>query len=124
MSRPVTQPLAILHDSTTVEGVAYAIAFAQHERILRALKSWLGFTCAGVAAIIIPILHFIFVPLLLIVGAVLGVKRLRMVRMYTHASGICPRCQQAFELGLDAAQHFPKWTYCPHCRASLKLIQR
>ena len=124
MPHAVTQPLTILHDSLSVAGMAHLTEFTQRERVVRALKGWLGLTLAAAVTVFVPILHFVLVPSLVIGGIVVGVQRMRTTRMYTRADGTCPRCQKAVELSLDTAQRFPKWTYCPHCRASLKLIMR
>jgi hypothetical protein len=67
-------------------------------RLARAAKTLAACWGLAVVAVFLPLLHFILVPGLLVLGVALGWSRLREAHSLIDAEGPCPAC--------DARQHF------------------
>lgn len=74
---------------------------------------------AALFFVLIPILHFILVPLALIVGLVMFIQGLstQEYRLETHL--ICPQCQKNFTLKAAPQNRWPIKENCPECRAEI-----
>lgn len=67
------------------------------QRLQRSAKA-LGLTwAAAVAAVFLPVLHFVLVPALLIAGPVAAYARYREERTLLGYEGVCPACGAALE---------------------------
>lgn len=98
----------------TSEATAHVIDHAKHDRVRRAILGWAACWGAAIAALFLPLLHFVLVPALLIAGPMLGMARLGEKRTITRISGPCPECGGAISLkpGGSAANV----VRCDHCR--------
>jgi len=94
---------------------------SRSERMRRATLAWA--TCWGlaVAAVFIPLLHFILVPALLLAGPLVGRSRWREKATVLGARGVCPGCgkPQSIDLKQPAGEAMP-WR-CPECGRPLTL---
>jgi hypothetical protein len=70
-------------------------------RASRAVRTWAACWGLAVAAVFLPVLHFILVPLLLLAGPALAWGRLHEAASLVSAEGACPACgaSQRFTLG-------------------------
>src|SRR5262249_33361169 len=100
------------------------LSIAEHgsrDRALRAVRAWVGCWAAAVAAVFIPVLHFVLVPALLLSGPLVALARWREHVTILGADGPCPAC--------GATQHpRPRSTAsehmgfrCESCRRALQL---
>ena len=92
------------------------------QRTLRALKTLAACWGLAVAAVFLPVLHFVLVPGLLVLGPVLAWSRWREAHSLLLAEGDCPACavRQHFTLG----QRWRERTMlrCESCGRSLELM--
>ena len=90
------------------------------ERYLRSVKalafSWIA---AGVS-IAIPVMHFVLVPLFLILGPILAFLAFKKTHSLAEAKLLCPHCKTKFTLK-PAAVEWPLKDVCPKCRTQLKI---
>jgi hypothetical protein len=90
-------------------------------RVARALRVLGGLWGAAVLAVFIPIAHFVLVPTLLVLGAVLGALRMRQDRVIVSVVGPCPRCGRAGEFPLDTRRVTSQKLTCPGCHTNVDL---
>ena len=98
----------------TSEATAHVIDHAKRDRVRRAVLGWAACWGAAIAALFLPLLHFVLVPALLIAGPVLGMARLGEKRTITRISGPCPECGAA--LSLKPGGSAANVVRCDHCR--------
>ena len=87
-------------------------------RVARALRVASGLWGAALLAVFIPIAHFVLVPTLLVLGAVLGALRLRQDRVIVSVVGPCPRCGRAGEFPLDTRRATSQRLTLPGCHTN------
>jgi hypothetical protein len=90
-------------------------------RVARALRVLGGLWGAALLAVFIPIAHFVLVPTLLVLGAVLGALRLRQDRVIVSVVGPCPRCGRAGAFPLDTRRVTSQRLTCPGCHTNVDL---
>ncbi|MBI5451628.1 MAG: hypothetical protein HY940_09765 [Gammaproteobacteria bacterium] len=116
--------VVLLRDSKGGEAEAclQLTRFEPRERLQRAVRM-LGI-CWGLAlaAVFVPIVHFILVPGFLVAGVVMAIRRYRQPTEPNGLHGQCPGCQRAVVLRLEAGETLPQWKYCPECNAGLQLL--
>jgi hypothetical protein len=94
---------------------------SSQERMRRAAIGWAACWGLAVAAVFIPLLHFILVPALVIAGPLVGRARWREKATVLRIRGTCPGCEkpQAVDLKQPASESMP-WR-CPECGRPLVL---
>jgi hypothetical protein len=105
---------------TVTSGQVEQLSWDKAQRTRRALKA-LGI-CWGIAlcTVLIPILHFILVPLFLISGPIVFFWVASQERMITGGKGICPECGKAIDL-MKSPPRWPLSDLCSHCQARLSI---
>jgi len=90
-------------------------------RTVRAAKT-LG-ACWGlaVAAVFLPVLHFVLVPLLLVLGPALSWSRLHEAHTLIDAQGRCPGCGEPLALKLGTRWRERTLLRCERCGRGLEL---
>ena len=68
-------------------------------RIARALRTLAACWGLAIAAVFVPVLHFVLVPSLLVAGPLLSLQKLGEAQSMLSAAGACPAC--------GAPQEFP-----------------
>lgn len=98
-------------------------SFSKKERTIRAFR--VGGMCWGAAlvAILIPLLHFILVPALLIAGPVAAFVISGQENIILGGNGICPHCQKDLPIGRSSSQ-FPIRELCTKCQSNLKISEK
>ena len=96
------------------EATAHVLDHAHPDRVRRALLGLAACWGAAIAALFLPVLHFVLVPSLLLAGPLLAFARLGEKRTVTRIAGPCPACGGTIELrpGGSAAAV----VRCDHCR--------
>ncbi|MDR2877119.1 MAG: hypothetical protein LBV36_03645 [Chromatiales bacterium] len=106
----------------TSVGTLYVKQFGARDRVLRALAALGLVWLLAVLAILIPGLHFVLVPALLIAGPVVAFRRFRITAQNERATGACPSCGKEFSLALDSDDPLPLSTYCPPSDDPIQLL--
>lgn len=70
----------------------------RRDRLVAVLKTWAISWLAAIAAVFLPVLHFILVPSLLIGGPLYALAQGNEHTTLMRASGKCPACDGAVEL--------------------------
>jgi len=102
----------------TSEATARILDHAHPDRVRRALLGLAACWGAAVAAVFLPVLHFVLVPTLLLAGPLLAFARLGEKRTVTGITGPCPVCGGSISLrpgGTAAAV-----VRCDHCRRPIE----
>ncbi len=91
------------------------------QRTARALKT-LG-ACWGLAvlAVLVPVLHFVLVPGLLIAGPVMALARLRERVTVLEVSGPCPGCGAPMKLAVNQPVSTRMGLRCEACHRAIDL---
>lgn len=95
--------------------------FTEKEQKIRAIKTLLKFWGIALLCVLIPVAHFILVPLFFIMGIMKAVKLLHKAEDGLHAEGDCPACEQQIQLNLDNNAELPQWMDCPECSEGIEL---
>lgn len=90
--RPVAVTLSLSGEAPT-SGLALLEDRTLPARAWRAGRALLGAWAAAAASVLLPIVHFVLVPVLVLTGLVLAVVRLREDRALVQLTGACPRCR-------------------------------
>jgi hypothetical protein len=91
-------------DSPPSRAQVASVHRAHHARVIRAGQTLAAVWGLAIAAVFLPLLHWILVPALLVLGPTLAWSRLHEADTLIRADGPCPAC--------GAAQHFKlgqKW---------------
>ncbi len=122
MVQKIAQAVAITaKEDRSTSGTLHGSRFTRHERLKRAIGTWISLWLLAAAAVAIPIAHFVLVPLLLVAGPVLAYWRYRTTEQLSAVEGICPLCRHALILAADTRTPWPYWDLCPHCRGNIQL---
>jgi ABC-type Fe3+ transport system permease subunit len=101
-------------------GTVKIVTWNAKERSRRALKT-LGI-CWGIGlfCIIMPLVHFVLVPGMVIAGVVLFLRISGQESQVLGGEGVCPECKKTFRIA-KAANRFPMDELCEHCRAGVSI---
>lgn len=91
-------------------------------RTRRAVLTCLAAWGLAIAAVFLPVLHFVLVPLLLLGGPWLALRRLRERVSVIDVRGICPGCGVAQEQLLRSAASARLEFRCDACRRSIGVM--
>lgn len=87
----------------------------------RAALTWAGGWGCAIAAVFLPLVHFVLVPLLLIGGPMLALQRSRERFQLRHVRGTCPGCGKPLDEALQSAVSAALTLRCEHCRRAVTL---
>jgi hypothetical protein len=92
-------------------------------RVLQAgkvLGIWWG---GAVVCVLIPVLHFVLVPMGLLLGLVMSYRQFRFEQFFRGGDLLCPNCKTQLLLKARAFS-WPLRATCPHCHAELLVRSR
>lgn len=99
---------------------------AQHRdakaRASRAVLTWAVGWALAVAAVFLPVLHFVLVPLLLVGSPMLAWQRLHEPATLVAAEGSCPACGDRRTFPLGGAWRARTSLRCDACGRALSLV--
>jgi hypothetical protein len=108
----------VSREETKTEAVVYRLELATWQRIGRAaialVLSWL----LAAAFVLVPILHFIVPPILVIAGPIVAWMRYRGTSVVLGGLATCPRCRSPMRIK-KATAIWPIAAACDDCRAIL-----
>jgi hypothetical protein len=90
-------------------------ALGPGKRVVRALQAFLTCWAAAIAAVFIPVAHFVLVPGLAILGMVLAVFRAREAKSILWIHGPCPRCGREEDFVPTGSPRGRLTVDCPGC---------
>lgn len=84
--------------SKFLEPNAKLITLSSSDRMKISAQKFGLFFALAVASVFIPVLHFVLVPVFLILAVVLGIKSYStLYRLHFEAPALCVQCQQPFK---------------------------
>lgn len=100
-------------DGGVTPGILHVHHLSGGKRAMRGLAA-LGI-CWGVGAVtvIIPLIHFVLPPVMLVLGPVMAWRRYAVRSLNEKVEGTCPTCGRPMTIELDGSEAWPYWTYCP-----------
>ena len=94
----------------------------RRERSLRAVRTLAACWGLAVLAVFLPVLHFILVPGLLLLGPAMAWSRLHEARTLLGADGACPACALPLHLKLGQPWRGRTILRCDGCGRRLTLV--
>lgn len=92
-----------------------AHVFSQQERMKRALTRLFTFLGLAIVSVLIPVAHFVLVPLFLMLAPFLTVKTYKEEVVLDACTLECPECRQVTQISKSSGQ-WPLHNTCSHCR--------
>jgi len=106
------------------DAIMHYTVYSAADRTRRAIFALVGCWVIAACSVPIPIAHFVLVPSFLIAGPVLAFLRLKMGESKENVVGICPRHNGEVTIKLENTDEIPRYTYCPECSGSLKIVKK
>ena len=91
-------------------------------RVEYALKGASLYFLIALCTIIVPVLHFILVPLFLIISIVIGISRLRKTKSIDLTNTKCPTCSSDLNIRLLYFHEEGLVFGCDQCQSQFKLL--
>lgn len=91
------------------------------ERRRRAVQAWALCWGLALAAVFLPVLHFVLVPALFVAGPVAGLMRLRESLTVLGAAGACPACGESQTFAVSGAWRESVRLRCEKCGRAIEL---
>lgn len=104
----------------TTSGTVLHQVWDKKDRTKRALKSLAQCWGGALVSVLIPLVHFVAVPSLLLAGPLLFFWRLTQKEVILGGKGQCPSCAKEFQIVRTKVQ-WPTSDICNHCKADLKI---
>jgi hypothetical protein len=83
--------------------------------------TWLGlFWGLAVVSVLLPVVHFVLVPALLIAGPITALARYRRASGVLGGEGVCPECDALLTVE-SAADEWPFSEVCETCGAAVRI---
>ena len=94
---------------------------SQSDRLRKALKTF-GFVFAlALVSILIPVFHFVLVPLFLLASVVMAFRQYNKIYEFNLAGVPCPKCNENLKEGLLTTRESKLSVYCFTCRRNLSV---
>lgn len=90
-------------------------------RMRKAAKSYLIFLGLAVAAIFVPILHFILVPGFLLLSIFMAINAYVDGVEIANIELKCEKCNSDITLPEKRADQYPFWVKCTHCQTEYRI---
>lgn len=87
------QVIANVNDDRRTQGTAYIKHYTPPERMMAALKKLGMVWGVAILCVLIPVFHFVLVPLFLVLGIVLAHRTYKSEGLVLEGSVPCPHCQ-------------------------------
>ncbi len=124
MASTETQTIIIKNDKgDSSEGILHLETYDKQDRIKRAAIAWAGFWLLAVLFIPVLIVHFVAIPLFLILGPVFAYKRYNTESIPKEITGNCPTCGEDVQIKLEASDRLPMWSYCSAHNDPIQLLE-
>lgn len=108
----------VYHDKATTADLRVQ-GHGKRDRVRRAAAAWAGCWGAAIAAVFLPVLHFVLVPLLLIAGPLMALSQLTNRVTVLEVEGPCPACGARVHETPRRDARTPIDLRCTSCRRAL-----
>lgn len=114
-------PVKIISDrkASTTAGEIRIQKWNPSERTRRAIQKWGLVWGVGLVCVFLPLLHFILVPLCILIGPFAGYWFYKREKSFLGGTARCPECGKDFSL--SKSLKLPMRDVCSECRASVKV---
>lgn len=102
------------------QGRAGKVSLPVKERRRRGFRAALPFWLGAIPCLFIPLLHYILVPLLLVLGFLQARSYWKVPFVYVQGKVDCPRCQKPLSFG-ELPVEVPLKVLCEGCGYQLRL---
>lgn len=106
--------------STTGRGTIIVLHLTPTRRIVKSLGLGVALLLLTATTALIPIAHFLLVPLMLIVTVVCSVRAFTTKDLLLSGSGTCPACEGAFRI-LRRKYRLPFNDVCESCHREITI---
>jgi len=108
-------------NNKTTPAKMFILQFTDKEQKIRALKALFKFWLIATVCVLIPVAHFILVPLFFIMGIYKASQLWHKGEDGLKVDGTCPACDNTISVPLDNDPSLPQWFDCPECSEHLEL---
>lgn len=105
------------------EGVCFVEILSPRRRLYKAIKVFLIWFLLGIASVAIPILHFLTVPIFLLLAVVLSSWSYSVRSIVTGGRGTCPYCHAPFTI-VKSRETWPLADQCSECYRQVTIAKR
>lgn len=104
--------------------VQQAILLTFYQRLKYALKGASVYFLIALATVFIPVLHFLLVPLFLIISVVTGILRFGKTKSIDLTNTNCPICSSDLKIAVLYFHQENLSLNCEECRSQFKLLNK
>ena len=108
----------VYHDKSSAASVSVK-GHGKRDRVRRAVAAWAGCWGAAIAAVFLPVLHFVLVPLLILAGPIMALSQLGQRITVVEVEGPCPACGARVHETPRRDARTPIDLRCAGCRRAL-----
>lgn len=123
MQTQVIEVEASTGDEKRGYGKITAYHFSKEEQMLNAVKKLLMFWGIAVVCVFIPALHFVLVPLFLVLGVYFFIKTIKLTARVTEGETSCPVCQKTIKIE-PTLLSWPLTEICQSCVNTVRIRPR
>ncbi len=113
-------PVKVIFSDKEKIGEVRIKSFNQKERIIRGLKFLGIFWGSAILAVFIPMLHFILVPLLFLVGIIIAAFVSQTKSVVLGGESVCPKCESFLPI-VRSSDQWPLTDLCSNCRSTVTI---
>lgn len=110
-----------LDDGTQFEISIPVTQLSQPERLKKSIKTFGVIFAMTLVSVLIPVFHFVLVPLFLIASVVLATRQYNKVYAFDLNGVRCPKCNEDLKERLLTTKENKLSVYCFSCRRSLSV---
>lgn len=116
-----SEPAELVHHDRSAGATVRVRGHGRRDRARRALVALAGCWGAAIAAVFLPVLHFVLVPALLVAGPLAAWSQLRERLTILDVEGPCPACGAAIREAVGSDARTPIALRCGGCRRALSV---
>lgn len=111
--------LANVNDDRRETGVIFVREYHPQDRLMNALKKLGLWWLAAIFSVLIPVFHFVTVPLFFGLGIFMGYRDYKSLGLVLRGSTKCPHCQAALQVKRNQLQ----WPLVEICQSCARVVR-
>ena len=109
------------HDLPQAQGMLKVVEWTARERFKNSVKTFGTFFALTCFAVIMPVIHYILVPVLMITTFVMALEKYSQLRFIEGGTGSCPKCGESIEL--EKSKYKERLTdSCAKCHEDVEVL--